>query len=175
MKKLVFALLLACCAFTQANAQFAKGSLMLGGNVGFSSTSVAGTSTTQIGFSPLVGYFFTPEFAAGAQIAFVSVSAGGQSESVFAFGPFLRYYFVNTDKTGVFGQGEFALASYSGGGSTNTGWGLGAGVDFFLNESVALEGILKYSSQSAGSGSESVGTFGLTFGVNAFLGREDSK
>ena len=75
-------------------------------------------------------------------------------------------------KARVFAQGNFAWNSSKTGdfdAVTGTSFGGGVGVDIFLNDHVAIEGILGYDSSAFGEG-DRVGTFGLTIGVQGFIG-----
>ena len=81
-------LLLLCCfllAGFQAWAQPHKGSILLGGNAGFTSTSSGGFNVTIISLAPTAGFFISDRFALGGSVnlAFLGGDAEG-SEHVAA-------------------------------------------------------------------------------------------
>lgn len=153
------------------NAQTMKGTWMLGGNANFSSArpNVSGAkSTTTIGLNPNVGYFLINNLAVGASLGLTSYSSAGLSATQFAIGPFVRYYVVDLGpKAKLFGQGQFGYGSLKfedEDAETNVGWGLGAGVAYFLNPSIALEGLLGYNSNKSNE-TNAVANNAFTFNV----------
>ena len=150
-------------------AQFTKGTIMAGGSVGFSAmknketqsnvTTTIGTTTT-FTFLPQVGYFFIDNLAVGAEVALQSEkfknsdSNAANSTTTFLFSPFVRYYFPpkvyaqfsfgvgpgtnrNTNDNGVTTESSFV----------NSGWSILAGYAYMLNNHVAIEPQLGYSSR----------------------------
>lgn len=146
----------------------AKGVWMIGGSAGFSSDKPdGGESTTSFELSPQLGYFIMDNLAIGALLSY---QKSGDA-STFGFGPMIRYYFANN----LFGQVSYAIASYDSGlpnsdSVSGNELGIGIGYDWWLNNSIAIEPVLGYSKQGGDLGKGS--SFGLSIGVQAFLGRE---
>lgn len=88
MKKLL--LIVALFVATISNAQ--KGSVLLGGNVGFSSEKIGDSKATNFEFSPKVGYQFSEKWTLGVEgsIANVDVDGFGKTEK-YKIGAFTRY------------------------------------------------------------------------------------
>ncbi len=174
MKKVLLGV---CMLFTLAlSAQTMKGNWLVGGSAGFNSYKPKGAdeSLTNISFAPNLGYFLMDNLAVGAAIGYESTSFGDASTSSFGVGPFVRYYFLNLGESAKL----MAQASYTfntetpdeGDSVSGSTLGLGAGVAYFLNPHVALEGILGYSSNSGDLGEGS--GFGLNVGFQIHLGGE---
>lgn len=160
--------LVLCLAGSTLFAQTQQGSIMIGGNAGFQSNDGGSLIFVQ----PALGFFVIDQLAVGGSIGFSSYSPElGESTTGIGIGPFVRYYFMGEGKARVFAQGNFAWNSTKTGdldAVTSTTFGGGAGVDIFLNDHVAIEGFAGYSSESRGGASQ--GTFGISFGVQAFIG-----
>lgn len=142
--------------------------MMIGGTAGFSSSD----GTTDISIAPSLAYFFIDQLAIGASIGFASTTSDLGDASSFGIGPMVRYYFNGEGKARFFAQGMFQWSSVKFGDAdavTGTGFGGGAGVSIFLNDHVALDGLVGYTSSSFGEG-DAVGAFGINFGVQAFIG-----
>lgn len=88
MKKLL--LVVALFVATISNAQ--KGSILLGGNVGFNSEKIGDSKATNFEFNPKVGYQFTDNWTLGVEgaIANVDVDGFGKTEK-YKIGGFVRY------------------------------------------------------------------------------------
>jgi len=159
---------LICCFAATLSAQTQQGSVMIGGNAGFQSNDGGSLIFVQ----PAIGFFVIDQLAVGGQVGFSSFSPElGDGTTNIGIGPFVRYYFMGEGKARVFAQGNFAWNSSKTGdaeAATSTTFGGGAGVDIFLNDHVAIEGFAGYSSESRGGAS--LGTFGISFGVQAFIG-----
>lgn len=142
--------------------------MMIGGTAGFSSSD----GTTEISIAPSLSYFFIDQLAIGATIGFASSSSDDVDVTAIGLGPMVRYYFNGEGKARFFAQGMFQWSSVKVGdfdAVTGTAFGGGAGVSIFLNDHVAIDGLVGYTSSSAGEG-DAVGSFGINFGVQAFIG-----
>lgn len=169
MKK-IFTLAVATIISVTAFSQTSKGTWLAGGAANFTSQSQGGNSISQINITPNVGYFVNDNFAVGGTVNLGSQSGSGSTFTSFGIGPMARYYFAEIGKKAkLYGQAEFAYASVSGGGSSQsgTGWGLQAGPAFFLTKNVALETTLRYGSISVGG--SSANTFGVNVGFQIHL------
>ncbi|MEN2399666.1 outer membrane beta-barrel protein [Flavobacterium sp. MC2016-06] len=95
MKKILLIAALAICSF--ANAQ--KGSILVGGNIGYSSTNTdyqfSETKVSEFSFSPKVGYQFTDNWTVGGEFTVASSKndqgATEYKTNAFKAGAFLRY------------------------------------------------------------------------------------
>ncbi|MEQ1747041.1 MAG: outer membrane beta-barrel protein [Saprospiraceae bacterium] len=157
-----------CLLGTSLSAQTQTGSIMIGGNAGFSSSD----GTTSIEIAPSLGFFVMDQLAVGGTISFANTSSDLADATGIGIGPFVRYYFMGEGSARVFAQGNFDWISLKVGDAdavTGTAFGGGAGVSIFLNDHVAIDGLVGYTSSSIGEG-DAVGTFGIRFGVQAFIG-----
>jgi len=88
MKKLLLAVALLIATIT--NAQ--KGSILLGGNVGFDSEKIGDSKATNFEFSPKVGYQFADNWTIGAEGAIGSLDVKGSEKTEnYKIGGFVRY------------------------------------------------------------------------------------
>jgi hypothetical protein len=88
MKK--FLLGVALLVATISSAQ--KGSMLLGGNVGFASEKIGDSKSTNFEFSPKVGYQFTDNWTAGVEGSIANVKVAGFDKSeTYKVGGFVRY------------------------------------------------------------------------------------
>ena len=169
MKKIVL-LLIAIIISTGAFSQFNKGRILVGGNLGFNST----TSKTKIGsnssttneksimfsFTPQIGYFIIDNLAAGVglNLSFSKVTPTadifGEQNTSIQFQPFIRYYI----KPGIFFQGTCGLGTekdnqtYQGSSQiqkyTVFNWSAATGYSINLNNRVAIEPQFGYGSNT---------------------------
>jgi len=167
--KILLLLLASVFCLPTLKAQTQQGSFLAGGSISmafekekskFDGTTTDGDSHTDISFAPIGGIFFADGMVAGAGITVsssVRESDDGSIKSTttgFGIMPFFRYY----HESGLFGHASFAVGSgkstfESGGTETETKfglfeWELGPGYALFLNENVAVEGLLVYNSET---------------------------
>lgn len=133
-------------------AQFNQGRMLVGGSASFSSmtykeTFMGSTSpnstTNRFSITPKVGYFVINNLAVGLDASF-STENESTVTTTFMAGPFVRYYV----KPGLFFQGEYLLGS---GKEDNTessisSWSAGIGYAIFLNDHIAIEPTVAYTS-----------------------------
>ncbi|MBK6993428.1 MAG: outer membrane beta-barrel protein [Lewinellaceae bacterium] len=169
-----FLLLILLVFATNLSAQIQKGTVLLGGTVGFNRISEDGEGITYVNLSPNAGFFLTDRFALGSSLDFIVVASDGESSTSFGLSPFARYYLNEGGKSRFFGQGKFGFQI----GDTDffdesTAWifGLGIGADFFLNDNVAIEAILGYERLQYPEYELGLNHIGLNFGVAAFISR----
>ena len=145
-----------------------QGAWMIGGTAGFASQKFkdADESTTFLDISPLAGYYVIDNLAVGLGVSFTSVSFDGESTSTTSLSPFARYYVFNP----FFLQAGVDLGLDEGAGTAFTA---ALGYSWFLNNSVAIEPALFYSSYGAEGDANDYSIFGLSIGVQAFLGRNE--
>ncbi|WP_264553380.1 porin family protein [Flavobacterium sp. N2038] len=88
MKKLLVAVVL--FATTIVSAQ--KNSVLVGGNVGFSSEKIGESKLENFEFAPKVGYQFTDNWTAGVEGSIMNVKTTGlESTEKYKIGGFVRY------------------------------------------------------------------------------------
>lgn len=88
MKKLL--LLVALFVATISNAQ--KGSILLGGNVGFASEKIGEDKTEGFEFSPKIGYQFAEKWTLGVEGSIINFKRSGlEREEAYRVGAFTRY------------------------------------------------------------------------------------
>ena len=194
MKKIILTAV-AVFGFAFANAQeeekafgFAKGDVIVEGNLGFSSTNDKDFDVKTNGFeiAPQVGYFLTENIAIGGKLGFASYkeeTSGTDTEDMagFTVGAFGRYYFTPANQFSLFGQlgldyssMENKLADYKVNGIDA---GLGLGMNYFVSSNFSIEAgvaVLGFSSEKAdvtGADGKTGFNFGgdwraVTFGVN---------
>lgn len=195
MKRLFIALIaISGLAFT-ANAQefgFAKGNVIVEGNIGFNSENDknAEEKSSSFGINPKAGYFVTDKIAVGLSLGFNTTkeedyAAGSESvdkTNSFDIGVFGRYYFLELGKrfktyaeVGL-GYGTSRDETEVGGTTTkgpkvNTlGINAGIGANYFLTEKIALNvglaNIINFESQKVDvSGAKASTNFGLAAGT----------
>lgn len=88
MKKLLLAVVL--LVTTMMNAQ--KGSILVGGNIGYSSEKIGDIKTEGFDFSPKAGYQFTDKWTLGVEGSILNYKESGfESEQAYRVGAFTRY------------------------------------------------------------------------------------
>ena len=148
MKKIYFTtilMVLVMAGFSQTE----KGSWLLGGNIGYSSTheTETGSSSTYSTFTlnPKIGFFPVNNFAVILNTNYISESSGNFNDHILSIGPSVRYYFPGQSV-------RFFVGSGVGFGSTsdthNTSFQFEAGPSFFLTPAVALEMNINYQTSN---------------------------
>ncbi|WP_347052981.1 porin family protein [Flavobacterium olei] len=88
MKKLLFAV--ALLISTMVGAQ--KNSLLVGGNIGFTSEKIGDSKIENFEFAPKVGYQFSEKWTAGVEGSIANVkTTGAEKTEKYKIGGFLRY------------------------------------------------------------------------------------
>jgi outer membrane protein len=148
MKKILYCLLLSLSISVYVNAQTEKGDWLAGGSLSLNTTEGA----TSFSFNPNIGYFFAKGFAAGAELNISTAKLGEIKQTSLGVGPFARYYFelkeptfkpyahvgfnIASVRTKAFGESETETA---------TGFLLGLGGAYFINNNVAIDGLAGYN------------------------------
>jgi hypothetical protein len=148
----IFTLIFCTLLAINLKAQITKKSWLVGGNVGFSSstTEVGQTSSTQgnVRLTGNLGYFVIDKLAIGLQpdmilSFFKDVDGDRNMGSYYSLGPFLRYYLLPVEKlTNIFIQ-----SSYSAGiikiadleTASDHQFSFSAGPEIFLTPSAGLQ------------------------------------
>jgi outer membrane protein len=176
MKKIILTVA-AVFALSFANAQdkkesgfgFAKGDIVLGGNIMTSSstTDVGGvstkTSSSMIG--PDVAYFIDDNFALELGLGIGSSKTGSTTRATSNVAVGARYYFLNLGerfKTYTSFGLNFGSDDNGGNGAEKTstlGFGAGLGMNYFLTSKVAINfglgNVISYDSSKTGNSSTS--------------------
>jgi len=101
MKKLLLAIVVLIT--TLASAQ--KNSILLGGNVGFTSEKIGDSKLENFEFSPKVGYQFTDKWTAGVEGSIMNVKTTGFDRTEkYKIGGFVRYAVPLSDLFSVYGD-----------------------------------------------------------------------
>ena len=176
MKKVL--VILALSMFSFANAQ--KGSILVAGNVSYTSQKTGSVSSDEFVFAPKVGYQFSDKMTAGLEMSVGNSNfTNNDSENNFSLGAFLRYA---VPLSGVFsayadlgvGMQSSEFMPNTGSDVKSDGFYVGLvpaiGVDlkkgFCLNFSI---GGLGYDSLKP-SGGDATDTFNFSFGKQASVG-----
>jgi len=186
MKKVLMSALIVASVF---GAKAQSGTVLVGGDVDFSSSKVKGTDVknNSISFNPYVGYQFNNNWTAGITAALnSSKNESGINESKnnsYAAGPFLRYTQPLSNIFSVYGQVEGLYGGYkskltNGNVTTTTAEGNTLGVNLFpavfinLKNSFGLNfnvGGISYSNNDP-KGGPSNNTFNVNFGKSVAIG-----
>ena len=187
MKKFFMTIAAVAVAATM-NAQ-----VYVGGNIGVTSESQDGNSTTKVAFVPEVGYMFNDKMGVGAELTIktngeksvLNTSNGEYSKktpTTIGFAPYFRYKFVNTDNLDVFVDAQIAYsttsASYTSDygyidKATNTfGFAIKPGIAYKATDHisfVAKVGLLGFTSEKIDvDGAKAKNTFNFMVGSDNF-------
>jgi hypothetical protein len=171
MKRNLLLLALSVCLAGTALAQTEKGNALIGGNLELNTAK----DNSSINISPMVGYFFAPNFAAGANVVIDYTKLGTVKATKFGIGPFARYYFGSGMlRPLVHASVDFSTqkTKTSTGSNTLTGteFFFGGGAAAFLNRNVALEALAGYD-HAAFENQDGTGGFKLKGGLQVYLSR----
>lgn len=148
--KTTFTWLLLCTGISLF-AQIQPRSFLLGGDISMQKPLHSNGDNFIMSIAPLVGFMQTEHWMIGAQVGLVYNNYGSNRNSnEYFINPFLRYYLAPHARWSLFLQGAYnyyhnkfndpfteSITSYSQ-------LSLGAGIDYFLNTNIAIEGILQY-------------------------------
>lgn len=153
------------------SGQTEKGDWLVGGLLDLNTAK----NSTTFNFSPNAGYFLVDNLAIGGNLVFAYDKLGDLKVTTFGIGPFVRYYFTD-DKVRPFFAGDmtFEKRKFETTQGSNTedafSWFLGGGAAFFINENVAVDGIIGYS-HSKVSDEEGSGGLRLRVGFQVYINR----
>jgi outer membrane protein len=200
MKKVLFSAV-ALLAFGFVNAQeksnggFSKGDVFASGAFSLSSEKTGEYKTNSFELAPKVGFFVTENIAIGGKLGYstdkVSVSSDNATNTGLGLGAFGRYYLTPASQFSLFAEFGLDYTSYDNeytvdasgtpspadSKSKELGFGLGAGMNYFVSSNFSIEAgvaVLGYSSNdNGGNGADKTNTFSfggdwraVTFGVN---------
>lgn len=159
-------------------AQVQRGYYLIGGDIANFSLGLSDGNPFNMTITPKVAWFTSDNLAVGGFVDIgVSSAEGAGTTFTYGVGPLARYYFgtadVNTASTSArrssrfFVEGTAGLqgVNVSNGSSTNgLGIGIGPGLAYFVNQNIALEGLLKYT-KAFGFGNTGNGASILQLGI----------
>jgi hypothetical protein len=190
MKKIYFVLIFLSAAFG-GFSQTEKGTVLLGGNINFTSTSSSfvgvnggNSSTTIFTLNPMIGIFPVNNLAIilSTDYTTASFTENGNSSSGHSLliGPLVRYYVPASQSVKFFGGAGIEFGS--GEGQTSTVYQFQAGPSFFISRNLALEfnvnyqwATINYSSDLSSQPTEKQSQFGISIGFMVYLGNGKSK
>lgn len=169
--RLALALALLPLAPTLVEAQsyaIDKGSLMIGGTAGFSSTGGDGSDDrfTQIFLNPSLQYFVTRGLAFGGDVTLQHFSQGDSESTTYGVGPAVSYFFGGNERP-VYPYLSGSVQLLRGNGETSVGYSASAGAILMLMDAVGLDGSIYYHISEDDDISRN--TFGLAVGIAAFV------
>lgn len=179
MKKILLSAVVVAAMCLGAQAQ--KNTVLVYGNVDYTSTKIGDAKSNSFTFNPAVGYQFTDHVTAGIALGLgTSKQSNDAKTNTYSAGPFIRYAQSLSNIFAVFGQ--FG-ANYENGktkfdGAT-TGKYNGFGAEFHpaigvnLKNSFALNfafGGISYNSKNYKGISDKSNTFDVNFGQGATFG-----
>jgi len=172
---LVLVIICNACLFAQEAGPIDKGSLIIGGSASFTSSKAEGSSTRVTGISlrPSLLYFFFPSVAIGGNIHIQNTSAGYYEASAFSIGPKVAFFFrTKSDNLYPYLGASFNITSADD--YTATELRLSGGLAALVVSHVAITGEFFYQLEHYDPDSEyysayNLNTFGVTFGITAFI------
>jgi hypothetical protein len=164
-----------------------KGSIQLGGSLGFETSSgdlyeANGDGESVLGFEPFFGYFIMPHVALGWRFQFTTWSQGDDDDwSVLAIGPVLAYYFGREYAKMypfISAHVEWRQRSATAAGQelpdeTSTSMGLAVGLTSMVSKNVGIRSALFYNVDNIQVDDtdydESGAKIGLRVGIESFI------
>jgi hypothetical protein len=160
MKKILLTVFAATVMFA-ASAQVAKGTILINGgsNFDFTSNNEDHGDDSDLFLGVKGGYFFMDNLVGGLTLGYAKNSEA--DDAYVAIGPFVRYY-VNGKI--IVGAG---FLSTDDGSFKTTEIPIEVGYAWFVNDVVAIEPTLNYTSYG---GDDQGASFGLKVGISVYLG-----
>jgi opacity protein-like surface antigen len=176
MKHLILPLFFVLFGTASLLGQTQKGSHFVGGQFRLDNLFREGNDLFSIGLSPDYAFFVFNNVALGARADLQYIRSGGDDLFSFIGIPFVRYYIPGQSRT------RFYLGAGVGGGIVSIEgdtrgsfrWDVGPGVNFFVNEHVALEAELYYEGISREQ-SDYISSVGLRMGFQVFLFKSEDE
>ena len=175
MKKIMMVLAVVSATMT-VKAQTQKNWYLIGGDISKINVDFQKKRTSfDFQVTPKAAWFIKDDIALGGYVNLGIFTTKGSTTFSYGAGPLGRYYFSNAEvksvmkKTRWFAEANIGISGLNtktAGVSTNTnglGYGFGPGLAYFVNQNIALEGLLKYNG-SVGFGNSTT-TNGLGFGL----------
>jgi hypothetical protein len=178
MRKVIAVLMvmLLCGAASAQTSPVDKGSWLINGQGGFTSTGMENEDDrlTQVSVSAGPGTFVSPGLLVGGEVLFNSASQGGDSYTMWGLGPKIVYFpGANKEKELPGAVYPYVGASFSmigasnGDSETGTQIKFGGGIMYMVTRSNAFSVEALYQLQSINN--VSVNTFAILFGFSFFI------
>lgn len=176
MKKLFLISASVLLVNSMAFSQTEKGVLLVGGTAAMSNEFSEGDDRFSFNLIPNLGLFVDNDVAVGLSVGLSYQKRGDFNSRAVNFSPFGRFYIGMSEKAKFLLEAGFGLfyskstSILNGDPISNDGFLVrgGPGIAFFLNESIAIEGILAYQKFGGDFDSSDIG---LSIGVQAYLSR----
>ncbi|MEO7047155.1 MAG: outer membrane beta-barrel protein [Ferruginibacter sp.] len=182
MKKIALAIVILAGFSFASKAQTQKDWFLIGSDISDIGLNIQkGNTAFSFAVSPKVAWFIKDNFALGGQVNLGINTKKGSTDFNYGIGPLARYYFGSKDvstpkKTRLFGEANVGIfgqnTKVTGSSSYNTnglGFGIGPGVAYFINENIALEGLVKYNGTVGFGNSTTVNAVNFNLGLQIYL------
>ena len=177
MKKLLLFITVLFFGISTINAQdeasygYAQGDWVLGGGFNFTNTDDGTDEMKSSTIAPSVHYFVNDSWAVGASIGLMSMDdgSGKESNTVIAFEA--RNYFMDMgERSKWYYNLWFSNTSGDSFDDSVTGFGIGLGMNYFMNENIIIDFGLTNLLSYAKSGDVSATSFGWDGTINSLQG-----
>lgn len=169
MQRIILSVLLALITSIAAKAQTDKGTMSIGGDISYQTTSFSGGgSSTTTSLSPSFGYFLSDRLALGLSLGISNTSTtGSPSTSTTSIAPFIRYYkFTSENKFAFFVHGQIGYSTTTG-QSGVTSVSVRPGFAYFFTPRWGLDFLLPGLTLASGNNTTD---FDLTASLNPGIG-----
>lgn len=156
-------------SFFSATSQTEKGGWLIGASsdLGFSSKDVGADHRFNVfSLNTSAGYFVIDNLSLGLNLGFSFSSIEDSNTNRIEIGPALRYYF---NKIFVGTNYSKARTKANGMSASTNQLGFIAGYAIFINDKIAIEPNLNYSTWFGGDLDESTDSFGVQVGFNLYF------
>ena len=182
MKKITLAIVILAGFSFASKAQTERNWFLIGSDISDIGLNLQkGNTAFNFAVSPKVAWFIKDNFALGGQVNLGINTAKGYTQFNYGIGPLARYYFTSKDaatpkKTRIFAEANVGIfgqnTKVSGSSSYNTnglGFGIGPGLAYFINENIALEGLVKYNGTVGFGNTTTNNAINLNIGFQIYL------
>lgn len=179
MKSRLFTLLVVLLGTASiSQAQLQRGNVLIGGDLAGFDLGLNEGSSFAMSLTPKAAWFVRDNVALGGYVDFgLQTAKDAGVNANYGVGALGRYYFSKANVDVARGTRFFAEANAgfqgvntSGGNSTNgLGLGIGPGLAYFLNQNIALEGLLKYNGIVGFGSSATSSRLQLNLGFQIYL------
>ncbi|MEO5942129.1 MAG: outer membrane beta-barrel protein [Ferruginibacter sp.] len=182
MKRITLAIIILAGFSFASKAQTERDWFLIGSDISDIGLNLQkGNTAFNFAVSPKVAWFIKDNFALGGEVDLGINTANGYTQFKYGIGPLARYYFTSKDaatprKTRIFAEANVGIfgqnTKVSGSSSYNTnglGFGIGPGLAYFINENIALEGLVKYNGTVGFGNTTTVNSINLNIGFQIYL------
>ena len=182
MRKGLLGMITLCCVTLTVTSQTTKDWYLIGGNIANINLDFQKNNTAfAFNLYPRVAWFIKDDLAVGAEALLGLNTSTGYTAVSYGVGPVARYYLgtpglESVKKTRWFLDGNVGIygqnTKVSGTSSVSTnglGFGFGPGLAYFLNQNIALEGLVKYNLTVGFGSSVTTNSLNAAFGFQIYL------